>query len=481
MSIPRRSLLQGAAAGLFLPGFVRAQPEKFDVVIVGAGLAGLNAALTLQSMGLRAVVLEATGRTGGRVHTLELPVGKANVGATTVGPFYARIRNIARELNVALVDPSPRSSMGNYVNGQLVAGADWSQSSANKTRGAERNLQPVQLEFGLVQPITPLKELDDWLKPHLIESLDIPYTTFLTDEGLSAEAVRLINVTTNVTDVRTASALGQLRDLHRMGWALGKGESKERSVYDPPKGVSHYVKGGTERLTDAMAAALEAPVRTEMPVAEIAQHKDGVTVTTMSGQRFEARYAIAAAPPPALKNIRFTPGLVGRHYDGVFAGVHSSTVHFFFAVKKPFWDNDIGEPALFADTFVERVFAHKDAASGEVTYLDCWINGMTAQQVDQLEPAHAAKVVEAHLAKIRPSTKGNIEFVEHFSWGRHPYIRGHRHEYGVGQIKRFANVFNEPHERIYFAGEHCRILEAGMEAAATSGERAAIEVIRKLS
>lgn len=481
MPIPRRSLLQGATAGLLLPGWVRAQPEKFDVVIVGAGLAGLNAALTLQAMGLRAVVLEATERTGGRVHTLDLPVGKANVGATTVGPFYARIRNIARELNVVLEDPPPRSAMGSYVNGQLVAGADWSQSPANQTRGPERDLQPVQLEFGLVQPIMPLKELDDWLKPELIESLDIPYNTFLRDKGLSAEAVRLINVTTNVTDVRTASALGQLRDLHRMGWALGTGESTKRSVYDPPKGRSHYVKGGTERLTDAMAAALKEPVRTQTPVVEIEQHKDGVTVSTVSGQRFEARYAIAAAPPPALKNIRFTPGLAGRHYDGVFAEVHSSTAHFFFAVKKPFWDNDIGEPALFADTFVERVFAHKDAASGEVTYLDCWINGMTAQQIDQHSPGDAARLIESHLATIRPSTKGNIEFVEQFSWGRHPYIRGHRHEYGVGQIKRFANVFNEPHERVYFAGEHCRVLEAGMEAAATSGERAAIEVIRKLS
>jgi hypothetical protein len=409
-----------------------------------------------------------------------MPEGSADVGATTIGPYYARIRNIANELDVPLADPRFRAGMGNYVNGTLVASSDWQESEANLTVGAERALQPVQLEFGLVKSLNPLNELDDWLRPDMIGSLDIPYTDFLRDNGVSEEAIRLINVTVDCTDVRTVSALGQLRDLRRIGWALGKDEGSQRSVYAPSKGSAHYVKGGTERLTDAMAAALQEPVRTGTPVVSIEQDKSGVTVTTLAGDRFQARYAIAAVPPPALKHIRVTPGLSGSQRDAVNAGVHSGTAHFFYGIKKPFWDNDIGEPALFADTVIERVFAHR-TESGDVSFLACWINGITAQQLDRLSEAQAAELVTQHLAEIRPATRDNIEYIGHYSWGRHPYIHGHKYEYGAGQVSKFANVFNEPDKRVYFAGEHCRIVETGMESAAASGERAAIGIINELA
>ena len=63
---------------------------------------------------------------------------------------------------------------------------------------------------------------------------------------------------------------------------------------------------------------------------------------------------------------------MGAQLDAVNAGVQSGTAHFFYGIKKPFWDNDIGEPALFADTVIERVFAHR-TESGEVSFLAAWI------------------------------------------------------------------------------------------------------------
>ena len=330
----RRTFIHGAVASLAAPKTLAASPaNRFDVVVVGAGLAGLNAALTFQLAGMKAIVLEASEHPGGRVRTLDLPFGRVNVGGTTIGPYYARLRTLAQELDVELESPRFRPKMANYINGTLMAGDDWRDSPANLTVGTERELQPTQLEFGLVRSHIPLKELDDWLRPDLIEAFDIPYVSFLKGKGISDEAIRLINVTTNCTDVRNVSALGQLRDLHRIGWGLSQTESSRRSVYDPPEGRAHQVKDGTQRLAEAMETALDLPIRYRTPIVAVDQSKADVIVTSLDGEEFKANYAVVAAPPPALRNIRFTPGLTGKLLDAVTSSIHSSTAHFFYAVK----------------------------------------------------------------------------------------------------------------------------------------------------
>ena len=63
----------------------------FDVVVVGAGLAGLHAAATLESVDMRVLVLEAQRRVGGRVHSMRQQGGTAEAGGTYIGAGYERV------------------------------------------------------------------------------------------------------------------------------------------------------------------------------------------------------------------------------------------------------------------------------------------------------------------------------------------------------------------------------------------------------
>ncbi|WP_430640993.1 FAD-dependent oxidoreductase [Couchioplanes caeruleus] len=74
-----------------------------DVVIVGAGLAGLSAADQLTRAGHDVVVIEGRDRVGGRVHTTEVAGVSVDAGATWVAPGHTAVRDLAGRLNCEFV------------------------------------------------------------------------------------------------------------------------------------------------------------------------------------------------------------------------------------------------------------------------------------------------------------------------------------------------------------------------------------------
>ena len=126
-AITRRRLLEtgaAAGAGALLPGLPedaeaarrrrrRRRVRTADVVVVGAGFAGLTAARQLRKAGRSVIVLEARGRVGGRVLNKSLGRGEESErGGTFIGPTQNHIARLARELKV---DTFPTYDKGNHV------------------------------------------------------------------------------------------------------------------------------------------------------------------------------------------------------------------------------------------------------------------------------------------------------------------------------------------------------------------------------
>ena len=79
-----------------------------DVLVLGAGLSGLETALTLEENGLKVRVLEGRQRVGGRLYTLTDVPGHPEVGGNTVSSAYGRVIAAGKRYGVALEDVAPR-------------------------------------------------------------------------------------------------------------------------------------------------------------------------------------------------------------------------------------------------------------------------------------------------------------------------------------------------------------------------------------
>ena len=467
--VGRRQIITLGAAGLglavFAPGRARAR-DRADVIIAGGGLAGLYAGMTLVEAGLSVIVLEAGARPGGRVYTdYELP-GAPELGAVEVGPLYARVRDLASRLDLAL-EPrgNPVGGFALAVNGQLVRIADWPESPLNQTLGPERNVPPPALLQSAVTSNNPLRRPDDWLRDSS-SAMDVSVDDWLQSAGVSDEARRLINEGLITADSRETSVLPTLQDGLRMRLARGLGGDRASG------GVDKFV-GGTSRLTIAMAERLGDRLRLNKRVRSVTMDKDGAETICDDASAYRSRFVIAAMPFPALRRIEVNPGFAGAQAEAIQTMRWANTSQVFLRQRAGnYWEQDGFEPSLWTDGPVNLY--RQLLGSDQILAV---LVGRKADNLDRLAPSERGQFVVSDLEGLRPALRGKLEVIATHSWRLEPDIGGCRHDFRPGTVRRFVPAMFAPHGRMHFAGEHTRRLEIGMESALESGERAALEIL----
>lgn len=468
-AVNRRRVISGVAGGL---GLALVAPTRAlnrdtaDVVVAGGGLAGLTAAIKLLDAGLSVILLEASSRPGGRVHTAYQLPGQPELGATEVGPLYARVRDMARRLELPL-EPrgNPVGAFSLCIGGQLVNIADWPDSPLNRTVGNERIVPPPALLQSMITRHSPLRRPDDWLRPDA-KALDVSVRDWLKTQGLSAEGLRLVNEGLITADAPDTSILPSLQDGLRMVLA-------RRAAGGRPSGGVDKFTGGTSRLTDGMAEVLGDRLRVNQRVRAITMNDTGVETTCESGAVFRSDFVIAAMPFPALRRIALTPALTGVQADAVANMRWANTSQVFLQQRAGnYWERDGYAPSLWTDGPVNLYRQQVD--SDRIVAI---LVGRKADALDRLSPAEQGAFVVNDLETLRPELRGKLAAVATHSWREAVDIGGCRHDFRPGNVSRFVPAMFAPHARLHFAGEHTRLLEIGMESAMESGERAALEIV----
>lgn len=437
--------------------------DHYDTIIIGAGLSGLHAAKMLQDEGGNILVLESSERVGGRIFTMDDVPSKPEAGGMEIGQMYARARSTIADLGLGL-EPFPSSPPGMMINydDHNTTMSNWTTWEHNPLPDDLKKTLPFSLMRMAMPTPNPLESLDSWLEKSSSQ-YDIPLSTYLEKLGDNDDIRKMINISLQGPSVDQISALGELRKA-RVG------------QFERGNGPSERIVGGASRLPEAMAASLQSEIIHNKKVTEVRENGAKTIIKCADGSEYSAGHVICTVPFSVLKNIRFDPGLPKTQQQAINEIPYLPSTVFYFSALEPFWEHDQLPPTMWTTSILERIFALASNTSPVAIFWGL-INGNNALEFDKLALADQEQLILDEMARVRPSTTGKIKVEKIHSWGRYTHNRGAWAYWKPGQITKFGESYNKPHNNIHFAGEHTAMLAAGIEGAFETGERAAFEVL----
>ena len=467
------SALAGAAAVTFggrawgVPFSISPRPDLATprrVAIVGAGLAGLTAALDLHDAGWEVVVLEARDRVGGRVHTLYTPFSTglhAEAGGESIDDNHDQIQALVARFGLRTERRPPnklldarvyyrrrRSVLSTFVGRRQGAVLlDYLRFNDALTT-LSQDIDPEHPERAFNADELDGRTLDDFIRSqHLV-----PEAEFL---------VRLQN---------RASYNAEAPDLSLLFVA-----QQTVVVADVPDSASETMRisGGNSRLTEAIARALGHRVRLNSPVTRVQHDADGVRVHA-GGRPVDAAYLILAAPMQPLRQITFEPALpvsVAAVIEGLDLGQAAKVIHEY---STRFWEAEGVSGFTVADLPFNVAWAPTDSYRSVEGILTQFVTGNPARAAARLGDAQRIAQLKRQLNRVYP--EGEPYLTSHaatVAWANERYTGGGYAVYRPGQMVPFWPVVRDGLDRIKFAGEHADMLAGFMESAVRSGHRVA--------
>ena len=442
-----------------------------DVCVVGAGFAGLTAALRLKQAGRSVALLEARDRVGGRTFTERRADGTwIDRGGAWVGPGQDRIQALMNEFDV----PGYKQ----YAGGESMMVIDGKQfrykGTVPRTLNpfATVNLGTAMLELAQMCKTIPLEEPWNAKKADKWDRLTV--AQWLDHHVRSAPARDLLETAIGGTYTSDTSEVSLLFALHQM--ASGGGP---QFVFGVEGGSQDSrVVGGMGAVYGPMAAEMGDALHLSQPVRRIEQDDDGVTVRS-DDMTVTARRAIVAVPIAIASQILYEPMLpVDRsllHQRMPSGAIYKINVVY----DEPFWRSDglSGQSAAPGTPAPVTIDACTDTGTPGV--LCVIVEGPTARDMCAFDAAKRRGLVLDELADRFGAKAGSpVDFIEQ-NWTIERYSGGGMISHAPpGVLTEFGPALREPCGRIHWAGTESSAVMCGwVDGAVRSGERAAAEVM----
>jgi monoamine oxidase len=433
-----------------------------DVIVLGAGLAGLSAARDLAAAGVDVLVVEARERVGGRVEQQQLPDGRlVQLGGEVVGRAHTAYLGLVAELGLTLI-PSYVAEPG------LIARATPEGVSAGDPPhwfgpDDEAEHREVTAEFvslaGTVDPDDP------WSHPDAAALDDLSVGAWLRSRKTPAAVVRLWEIgALGLADgsVERTSLLAALRKQAAV-------PSTRHYDYEDWEGLR--VAEGSATVALRMAQELGPRIRLGAPAAALDVRPGRCTVRLRGGETLTASAVVSALPVGPLRDVAVT-GVSDRRLASLHAQRHALAAKFVAAYRQPFWQ--------------ERGFSGLSECEGVLG--STWPQSTAV--LSALVPPERLGVllgVPAHLrGRELLAQIGELygpEAEEPLSvwlrlWGTDPWTQGYVTQWVPGDVRRVGPLHGTHEPPFYVCGSD-QWVAGYMEGAVRTGRAAAEEALRR--
>jgi len=442
-----------------------------DYCVVGAGFAGLTAALRLKQAGRSVALLEARDRVGGRTFTVTRPDGTwIDRGGAWIGPGQDRIYAMMDEFGVPEYKQHNDGDAMMIVDGKkhrYGGTIPWTMSPWAVTnlglclRAVEKMCKAIPREAPW-----EAKQAEEWDRISLGE--------WIEKKTMSRQARDMLDMALAGLYTSAASETSLLWALLQTGSAGGP------TFAISGKGGSQDARpvGGMGAIYRPMAAELGDALHLSQPVRQITQDDDGVMVNA-DDLTVRARRVIVAIPLAIATSIGYEPTLpVDRaflHQRMPSGAVFKISIIY----DEPFWRADglSGQSASPGSPATLTIDACTD--TGDPGIMCVISEGPAARRLGKLDEEERKAVVIGELVdRFGSKASAHREFHEQ-NWTVERYSGGGMISHAPpGVLTQFGYTLREPCGRVHWAGTESSAVMCGwIDGAIRSGERAAAEVM----
>ncbi len=450
--------------------------EVVDVVVVGAGFAGLTAARALADAGRSVVVLEARDRVGGRTCTEEHHGTWIDLGGQWIGPGQDRIVALVDELGLRTY---PQPEAGDDV---LVDGADVRRVPGVAAGFDEADLIAYLELVGALEAIADQVPLDaPWTAAHAVEWDAVSLGEWLRSSGVSAPVASLFEVGVQAIFAASSSQLSLLHAAHYVHSAGGWSK-----LSDSEGGAQQdRVEGGMQPVAERLAELLPAGCVRLGHVVTAIHHGDRVGVEAVGPDGVavvEAARAIVAVPPTLAGRLAYDPPLGGMRDQLVQRMPQGSVIKFHVLYDEPWWRAEglsgmvLGPGEPIGVTF--------DCTPPAATpgLISGFFEGPAAVAAGEQTMEERCEVVVDVLARAWGDRARDVLGYVDRDWSTEPFTRGC---YGAhlppGAWTVYGPALRRPVGTIHWAGTETAERWTGyIDGAIDSGQRVAAEVLAAL-
>jgi monoamine oxidase len=464
----------------------RSQPK---IIIIGGGVAGLNAALTLQDAGYASTVYEASNRIGGRMHSDTTSWANGQVSehcGELIDSSHKTILNLAKRFNIGVADvksAQPVQSTDTFFFSNQYYLRSTAQDAFNPVYHAVKQdmnaagYPTLYNSFNSAGLVLDNLSVYEWIESRvpcghgstLGQLLDVAATTEYGAETKVQSALNLVYV------LASSAIPGNFPALRR---------SDER----------YHLVGGSEGLPRAIFAALPAgSIHTGVSLTSVAKNPDGTyTLGLKQGNSKFVQAAdrvILALPFSVLRKLDYhAAGFNNVKVTAIQQLGYGTNAKLHLQFDERLWNQNgpwgISTGTSLADTGYQNTWDVTRAQSGATGILVDFTGGDIGASFtgDSNKPAVVQSYAIQFLTQLEQvfpgvSAKWNNRATLDTP-AQNPYLLGSYSFWKIGQRTSFAGAEGERSANCHFAGEHCSINFQGfMEGAAQEGARAASEIL----
>lgn len=452
------------------------------IVVVGAGLAGLNAAYSLKQAGFAAEIHEASTRIGGRCWTLRGAFADGQIaehGGELIDQNHTATRQLAQGLGLKLDNLLRAEQNGTDVLGwfdgkpysyeEMTADikAEWQKIHSDVSAASYPTTFEISTERG--------RELDN------MSIVDWIGETF--EGGIRSRIGQLLDVAYNIEYGAECTDQSALNLLYLLGYS-GQGQFR---VFGPSNEKYHVV-GGNDQITDRLAAKLAGQITTGSELVAVRRNSSGtftLTFAQSSGTKTVTADKVVLALPFSilrssvdLSKAGFEPRkLVAIREQGMGT---NSKLHLQFSSR--FWRVQGSNGETFSDRGYQNTWEVTRAQPGASGILVDYTGGKIGASFGSGTAESRAQQFLAQVEPVLPGAtkawngRATIDF-----WPGHPWTKGSYSYWKVGQYQRFAGIEGRRQGNCLFAGEHTSIdFQGYLNGAVETGQRAAGEILADL-